>query len=448
MEKCGFYGLDVSLILRITIALNQFVLWVDIMSLGKNKITRSFYLSAALAVACLSSGQAFSNEPTQDMPEIDLADAKIWLEAFKLQAKDQGISTDTLNAAFEDWKPIDKVLFYDRRQPEFSRTFWGYMERAISEQRIRRGQELMVKHKDLLDKVYKKFGVQPRFLVAFWGLESNFGDYTGGFPVIDALATLAHDKRRREFFTKELVLALRILQDKHIPPQKMLGSWAGAMGQTQFMPSTFTGYAYDGDGDGRKDLWESLSDVMHSSSNYLSSIGWNKEETWGREVKLPDGFNFEIADLKVKKSLSEWQRLGVRKASGMDLPAVDIEGSIVLPAGHKGPAFMVYNNFRKIMVWNRSILYAIAVGHLSDRLVGKPGLIAKKPLNDKPLHRNDVIALQSALNSLGFNAGSPDGILGSNTRRALKEYQVINKLPADGYPEASLVAKIIELGSK
>ncbi|WP_218048822.1 lytic murein transglycosylase [Curvivirga aplysinae] len=366
-----------------------------------------------------------------------------WLNTFKQTALKEGISEITFDKAFASWEPVEKVLYYDRRQPEFSRTFWGYIERSISKERIERGRRLLKEHKPLLNEVYQKFGVQPRFLVAFWGLETNFGDYTGGFPVVDALATLAHDPRRSEFFTKELLLALQILDQGHIAQDRMLGSWAGAMGQTQFMPSTFTGYAFDGDNDGKKDLWGSLTDVMYSSSNYLSQIGWNKDQTWGREVKLPSNFNYELADLNVQKDLSEWQKLGVRRANGTDLPLVVIDASIVLPAGHKGPAFVVYNNFRKIMIWNRSILYAIAVGHLADQLQGKGGLVAKKPANDKPLHRDEAIALQTALNILGFNAGNPDGILGSKTRAAVKEYQIRNDLPADGYPEASLVERII-----
>lgn len=366
-----------------------------------------------------------------------------WLNTFKQTALKEGISESTFDTVFADWQPVEKVLYYDRRQPEFSRTFWGYIERSISKERIERGRRLLKEHKILLNEVYQKFGVQPRFLVAFWGLETNFGDYTGGFPVVDALATLAHDPRRSEFFTNELLLALKILDQGHIAHERMLGSWAGAMGQTQFMPSTFTGYAFDGDNDGKKDLWGSLTDVMYSSSNYLSQIGWNKEQTWGREVILPDGFNYELADLNIQKDLSEWQKLGVRRANGADLPKVVIDASIVLPAGHKGPAFVVYNNFRKIMVWNRSILYAIAVGHLADQLQGKGDLVAKKPANDKPLHRDEAIALQAALNTLGFNAGNPDGILGSKTRAAVKAFQIKHGLPADGYPEASLVTRII-----
>ncbi len=409
--------------------------------LKKNKFVLSTILSIGM-IGSLSTLNltAHASSLVMEMP------ASEWLSQFKAKAYKEGIDKDVLDNAFKEWKPIDKVLYYDQRQPEFSRTFWGYMNSAISNDRIARGQMLLKKHAKLLKEVERKFGVQPRFLVAFWGLESNFGDYTGGFPVVGALATLAHDTRRRDFFTKELMLALKILNQGHISFDKMLGSWAGAMGQTQFMPSTFTGYAFDGDSDGRKDLWGSLPDVMYSSSNYLSTIGWKGDETWGREVKLPENFDWEIADLKVKKTLKEWQAIGIRKVNGNNLPNVEgMLASVVLPAGHKGPAFLVYNNFRKIMVWNRSILYAIAVGHLADRLKGKSGLSINKPANDKPLHRDQMIALQDALNNLGFDAGKADGILGSKTRAALKLYQIKHGLPADGYPETGLVETIIEL---
>lgn len=394
------------------------------------------------ALCAFSILTAFSTSQLSAQEENPI-DPYTWLSEFKSVALSEGISDETFKKAFQDWKPIEKVLYYDRRQPEFSRTFWNYLERSISKERIERGRLLLKKHEKLLNEVYAKYGVQPRFLVAFWGLETNYGDYTGGFPVVGSLATLAHDPRRSEFFTKELILALKILDQGHIDFDRMLGSWAGAMGQTQFMPSTFTGYAYDGDKDGKKDLWGSLTDVMHSSSNYLSSVGWKGDETWGREVKLPKNFNYELADLSIEKDLSEWQALGVRRANGRDLPNVTIDASLVLPAGHKGPAFIVYNNFKKIMIWNRSILYAIAVGHLADRLQGKGALVAKKPANDKPLHRDEVLELQAALNKLGFDAGKPDGILGSKSRRAIKGYQVKYGHPADGHPEADLVKEII-----
>ena len=295
---------------------------------------------------------------------------------------------------------------------------------------------------DLLQRVARQYGVQPRFLVSFWGMETNFGDYTGGFPVISSVATLAHDDRRAEFFRAELFHALTILDQGHIGVKDMNGSWAGAMGQVQFMPSTFTGYAVDGNGDGHKDIWTNLPDIFSSAANYLSEIGWDDTETWGREVRLPEGFDLDLVDLKAPKPISEWQALGVRRADGRDLPQADVDGAIVLPAGVKGPAFLVYGNFNAIMTWNRSIYYALAVGYLSDRLDGKGPLVAQKPADDAPLYRTDVLDLQYLLTAAGFDTGKPDGMVGPMTRAAVKAYQKANGLPPDGYPTQDLLSDL------
>ncbi|MBO6865350.1 MAG: lytic murein transglycosylase, partial [Alphaproteobacteria bacterium] len=252
-----------------------------------------------------------------------------WLEGVRSEGLAKGLKPATLDSALNGLQPIERVLELDRRQPEFTRTFWGYLDSFVTEDRIRRGRDLLRRHAALLDQVAKTYGVQPRFLVAFWGMETNFGDYTGGFPVIGAVATLAHDERRSDFFRAELFHALKIVDEGHIAVADMKGSWAGAMGQPQFMPSTFTGYATDGNGDGRKDIWTTLPDVFASAANYLSKIGWDDTETWGREVRLPAGFDLETADLSVHKHISEWQALGVRRANGADLPVADIEGSII-----------------------------------------------------------------------------------------------------------------------
>lgn len=365
-----------------------------------------------------------------------------WLDGVREEGISRGLDPTVLDRALSGLSPIERVLELDRRQPEFTRTFWGYLDSFVSQDRIDRGRQLLVKHRDLLQRVHAEHGVQPRFLVAFWGMETNFGDYTGSFPVIGAVATLAHDPRRSEFFRAELFNALQILDEGHIDVESMKGSWAGAMGQPQFMPSTFTGYATDGDGDGRKDIWGNLPDVFASAANYLAQIGWDDSETWGREVTLPATFDFELADLSVRKHISEWQALGVRRANGADLPVANIEGSIVVPAGYKGPAFLVYDNFRAIMTWNRSIYYALAVGHLSDRLKGLGPLAAVRPANDEPLSRDDILDLQRMLNAAGFDTGEPDGMVGPMTRGAVKAYQKAKGLPPDGYPTPDLLIQL------
>ena len=355
-----------------------------------------------------------------------------WLATLKRDALSRGISETLFDRAFAGVEPIERIIELDRRQPEFTQTFWKYLDGRITRTRIERGRELLAKNRAILDRISAQYGVQPRFLVSFWALESNFGDHTGKISIIGALATLAYDARRSEFFREQLLAALTVMQRGDIPVDAE-GSWAGAMGQTQFIPTTYRDYAVDGDGDGRRDLWNSLPDIFASSANYLSRAKWDGTKTWGREVRLPSGFDIELAGLNTRKKLSDWQELGIRRIEGGDLPAVDIEASLILPSGHEGPAFLVYQNFRTTLVWNRSIFYAIAVGHLADRLEGKGPLKAKRPANDVALSRDQVIEIQAFLSERGMYSGPRDGIAGSGTRAAVKAYQKSAGLPPDGH---------------
>ena len=257
--------------------------------------------------------------------------------------------------------------------------------------------------------------------------------------MVGSLATLAHDPRRSDFFRNELFMALRILDQGHIGIKAMQGSWAGAMGQLQFMPSTFVHFAVDQNGDGRKDIWATLPDIFGSAANFLASSGWQKNKTWGQEVRLPDKFDLSLADLKIKKTLKQWQELGVSGMDGRGLAPADDIASLILPAGVSGPAFLVFQNYRTILRWNRSHLYAIAVGHLADRLAGHAPLVSQRPLNDRPLHRTDVMKIQRLLADQGFDPGSVDGIVGVRTRMAIKGFQRVNQLPVDGYPSEDLL---------
>ena len=366
-------------------------------------------------------------------------DFSSWLNELRQEAQTKGISEATIHEALDNLEPIPRVLELDKKQPEFTQTFWRYLDARVTENRIERGRTLLKKYEELFNTVERHYGVQPRFLVAFWGLETNFGDYLGSFPVIGSLATLAHDTRRSDFFRSELLEALSIIDGGHISAANMLGSWAGAMGQPQFMPSTFVRFAVDGDGDGRKDIWSSLPDVFASAANFLSESGWQGDETWGREVKIPSDFNLDLTGLQTKKTLAAWQILGVRKINGENLPGVNIKGSVILPAGHEGPAFLVYNNFHTILQWNRSDLYAIAVGHLADRITGKAPFQTKRPTSEQRLSRNQVERIQELLVTRGYDPGPVDGVLGSQTRQAVKEFQRTTKLPADGHPTPNLL---------
>lgn len=317
----------------------------------------------AILALCVSAGGAAA----QDKPSFDL-----WLQDLRQEALNEGISAATLNAAFANVEPIPRVVELDRRQPEFTLTFEQYLDRVVPAARVKKGRDRLAEHRDLLRTVEQRYGVQARFIVALWGIETDFGRVTGGFPVIASLATLAYDGRRSAFFRKQLMYALRILEEGHITPEAMMGSWAGAMGQSQFMPSSFVNFAVDEDGDGRRDIWGTTIDVFGSAANYLAKSGWKGDQTWGRKVRLPAGFDTSLAGLDVVKRISEWQALGVRRPDGRDLPTRDLPASIVLPQdGASAPAYMVYDNFRVILKWNRSNYFAIAVGTLADG-IGKP----------------------------------------------------------------------------
>ena len=294
-------------------------------------------------------------------------DFQIWLGKLRVEAEGKGISQSGLDEALAGIQPIPRVIELDRRQPEFTLTFTQYRDRVVPHSRIKKGRVKYQENRDLLEEIGGKIGVQPRFIVALWGIETDFGRVTGGFKVIPALATLAHDGRRSAYFRKELLNALQILHEGHIAPKEMMGSWAGAMGQSQFMPSSFLAHAVDYDGDGRRDIWTTRPDVFASAANYLAKSGWRADQTWGREVKLPPGFDFALADLKVRKPIGGWQVLGVRRPDGGDLPTRQLSASIVLPEkGKMSPAYLVYSNYRTTLRWNRSTYFALAVGLLSD----------------------------------------------------------------------------------
>lgn len=364
-----------------------------------------------------------------------------WLAELRAEAAKRGIREATLAKALQGVAPIARVIELDRRQPEFTLTLSSYFKKAISAERIAKGRAMLKRHAALLAEIEKRFGVQPRFLVAFWGLESNFGQYTGTFSVVGALVTLAHDRRRSTFFREQLLSVLELIDAGHVP-LAVKGSWAGAMGNHQFIPTTYKGYALDFDGDGKRDLWNSLPDIFASAANYLGRSGWQRDKTWGREVRLPGEFDIALTGMDIRKPLTEWNKLGVRRANGGTLPMVDIDASVLVPAGYRGPAFLVYQNYRTILVWNRSHLYALAVGHLADRLAGTGPLTTPPPADDAPLSRADIRALQSLLNGRGLDAGIPDGVLGAKTRSAVRAYQKGAGLPPDGYATKALIERL------
>jgi len=298
-------------------------------------------------------------------------DYPVWLEKFKIRAEKSGISKKTIDETLNQVKIIPRVVELDRNQPEFTLTLSQYLNNVVSKKRKQKGISKIRENWILLENVSKKYKVQPRFIIALWGIETDYGRISGGFPVIDSLVTLAYDGRRGRYFSKELLNALKIIDEGHISYEEMKGSWAGAMGQTQFMPSSFLSYAEDYNNDGKKDIWKTKEDALASAANYLSKLKWDNNETWGREVIVNDNFYLtdEELTLKNKKKINEWQALGVRRIDGTDLPKKNIEGYLIkINDNNKTRYFLVYKNFKKILKWNTSNYFAIAVGILSDSI--------------------------------------------------------------------------------
>lgn len=295
-------------------------------------------------------------------------DFDTWLANMRNDAARQGISQETINAALYNIQPKQRVIELDRKQPESKRTFAQYKEMIVNETRIQKGRQMMRDHASTLQAVENQYGVPKQFIVALWGIETNYGSNTGGFDVIPALATLAWEGRRAAFFKKELINALKIVDAGHITASNMKGSWAGAMGQNQFMPSSFNAYAVDGNGDGRRDIWGTKKDIFASTANYLVKNGWVSGQRWGRRVTLPSGFSSSLVGPKIKKPLSYWAAQGVKTYGGEALPQENMMASIVAPDGLGGEAYIVYNNYQTIMDWNRSTYFATSVGLLADRL--------------------------------------------------------------------------------
>jgi membrane-bound lytic murein transglycosylase B len=363
------------------------------------------------------------------------------LADLQAQARSRGLAPWIVDELIPSLEQQPRVIELDRQQPEFVQTFERYFNARVTQQRVARGRELYEKHHDFLDALTRQYGIPGHYLVAFWGLETNFGGYLGNTPTLDSLATLACDQRRSKFFTSELMTALGLVERDGLDPATMRGSWAGAMGHTQFMPSTYRRAAVDGDGDGRIDLWGSPRDALASGARFLQQLGWERGLRWGREVRLPADFTYADAGLENARPLAEWAQAGVLRADGRRLPAVALKGAILVPAGHEGPAFLVYQNFHVIMGWNRSEFYALAVGHLADRIAGA-GKLYNPPPRQTALTRDDVSAMQRALAAAGHDPGGSDGILGPATRRALRGFQSDAGLIADGYPDADTLAAL------
>lgn len=384
------------------------------------------------ALAICSQTQAF-----------DKKDFSIWLKHLKLDAKEANISSKTINNTFKNAKYLPQVIVLDRAQPEFISPFLTYVDNRITANKIALGRSMLLEHEALLLRVEAQYDVPRQILVAFWGLETHYGENKGGFAIPSALMTLAYEGRRAEFFRSQLLDAMRIIDARHNTVAGMRGSWAGAMGHMQFMPSTLLKYGVDADGDGRINIWTSLPDAFTSAANYLAQTGWRKDEPAMVEVKLPENFDYRLAQLQSRKSTADWSKLGVLDVENNPLPALD-NAAIILPQGWQGPAFMVFSNFDVIMDWNRSVKYALSVVHLANQFVGDKPIMAGLEAESEALTFNQMWALQGKLNELGFDCGTPDGFPGFKMQAAIRKYQATKNLPQDGYASPSLYQQILQ----
>jgi lytic murein transglycosylase len=365
-----------------------------------------------------------------------------WVRDFTPRAQSQGISNQTLRAAFDGVRYDPKVIERDRNQSEFTKTIWDYLDSAASDTRIKNGKAALSKHRGKLDAIEARYGVEKEIVVAVWGLESAYGTFRGSNDVIRSLATLAYDGRRGAFFEQQLVAALKILQSGDTNPRNMTGSWAGAMGHTQFIPTSYLDYAVDFTGDGRRDIWgDDPSDALASTAAYLNRFGWVTGQPWGVEVQLPRGFDYTLADRKISKSPAVWGQLGVKDMQGRTVPNHG-DASILLPAGGQGAAFMIFKNFSVIERYNTADAYVIGVGHLSDRIAGGPAIQADWPRGDRALTFKERKELQRRLTGKGFDTKGIDGKIGPLTIDAVRGYQKSAGLTPDGYPSLRLLERL------
>ena len=369
-----------------------------------------------------------------------------WVESFWPVARAAGITRQTYDRAFAGLTPDPKVIESANYQPEYVKPVGEYVDRVVSEKRIATGKQMLAEHQALLDQIEKKYGVDRTVVVAIWGVESNYGTQPGDMNVIRALATLAYYGNRSSFARQQLIAALKILQRGDITIEAMNGSWAGAMGHTQFIPTTYQAYAVDWDGDGKRNIWGHVPDALASTASYLKKSGWRTGETWGYEVKLPKGYNPRKGSEKSLRTLAEWQRAGVVRINGEPFPRPSDKAGLFAPEGANGPAFLVLNNFRTILRYNNATSYALGVGHLSDRLKGYGAFVRPWPTDEKRLSLEQRTELQQLLASRGYLEGEPDGVIGPATLEAVKAYQRTKGLPVDGFPSRTILEMLRKEG--
>lgn len=409
------------------------------------QVSRRVVLACIPALALWGCGGRTSVQaaaPQRDFPAVANPDFDAWVTGFKARAASSGISQGTLDAAFRNVGYLPGVIERDRNQTEFARTLQDYLAITASDQRVALGRQMLRQYGGVLGAIEAKYGVEKQVTAAVWGVESFYGTRRGTVPVISALSTLAYDGRRGAFYESQLIAALNILQNGDVSVSGMVGSWAGAMGHTQFIPTSYLAYAVDFNGDGRRDIWsDDPEDALASTAAYLSRSGWSYGQPWGVEVRLPAGFDTALAGKLRPRSTRDWVGLGVTSATGSRL--VDHgAGSVILPAGSSGPAFLIYRNFQVIGRYNNADNYIIGVGHLSDRLAGGGPLVGTFPPDSNGMRIADRIRLQERLTALGFDTGGTDGVLGPKTEAAIRAYQASRGLTVNGAASLELLSSL------
>ncbi|UWR22393.1 lytic murein transglycosylase [Sulfitobacter sp. S190] len=374
--------------------------------------------------------------------ELDDAGLRAWIETFRDRAVSAGITSETYDTAMGAVRFAPEIIKRDRNQSEFTKTIWDYLSTAVSDVRVANGKAALKREQTALTEISDAYGVPAEIITAIWGLESAYGTFRGSDPVLDSMVSLAYDARRAAFFEDQLLAALQILQKGDTTPDQLRGSWAGAMGHTQFMPTSFQDHAVDWTGDGRRDIWgEDPKDALASTAAYLKANGWTTGQPWGFEVVLPEGFDYRLADRTVQKAPEEWAGLGVRSASGQSLSDTG-PASILLPAGHEGVAFMIFDNFEVLESYNTADAYVIGVGYLADRIAGGAPLQGNWPRQDRALSYDERIELQERLRDAGFDPQKIDAKIGPLTVNAVRDWQAAQGLIPDGYASLRLLDRL------
>jgi membrane-bound lytic murein transglycosylase B len=385
---------------------------------------------------------AVTSTPEVLVPAATQSGFEDWIKGFRTRALRQGISADVFDLAFAGVQYDADVIRRDRNQSEFTKTIWDYLDSAASDARVNNGKAALRKHGALLDRIEAQYGVDKDVIVAIWGLESAYGTFRGSNPVIGSLATLAYDARRSDFFEEQLIEALKILQSGDVRLANFKGSWAGAMGHTQFIPTSYQSLAVDFDGDGKRDIWsDDPADALASTANYLAKNGWIKGAPWGVEVRIPQGFDYTLANRDILRMPSEWAQIGIVDLDGKAVPDHG-SASVLLPAGAKGAAFLIFKNFDVIETYNTADAYVIGVGHLSDRITGAGPIRSDWPREDRALTFDERIEMQRLLTAKGFDTQKIDGKIGPLTINAVRAFQTsIGDIP-DGYASLNILKKL------